>query len=135
MAGSMGRTDGHIISMPKMGGVMEGQEVDWKRLVQFALLGSSDLDNMPSCWYAFRSGGSSPSPGQTNCLSPAARNLFTKRSLRPMSRFPVRRLIRIGRRVRLRILADRGISFESRRRGFIDRYDCRHPDQRAFHDA
>src|ERR1700686_4742150 len=23
---------------------MEGQEVDWKRLVQFALLGSSDLD-------------------------------------------------------------------------------------------
>jgi putative oxidoreductase len=32
----MGRTDGHIIS--------EGQEVDWKRLVQFALLGSSDLE-------------------------------------------------------------------------------------------
>jgi putative oxidoreductase len=39
--------------------------VDWKRLVQFALLGSSDLEQMPSCWYAFRSGCSSPSPGQT----------------------------------------------------------------------
>src|SRR5271155_2117250 len=37
-------------------------------------------NNMPSCWYALRSGCSSPSLGQTNCLSPAGRNLFTKRS-------------------------------------------------------
>src|SRR5260370_42135354 len=28
---------------------------------------------MPSCWYAFRSACSSPSPGQTNCLSPVER--------------------------------------------------------------
>ena len=56
----MGRTDGHIISKAgefandtgfafDMGIVtahppMEGQEVDWKRLVEFALLGSSDLE-------------------------------------------------------------------------------------------
>ena len=32
---------------------------------------------MPFCWCAFRSGYSSPSPVRTNCLSPAARNLFT----------------------------------------------------------
>jgi hypothetical protein len=40
--------------------------MDWKQLVQFALQGSSDLEQ----------------------LSPAARNLFTTRSLRPKSRFP-----------------------------------------------
>ncbi len=66
MARSMGRTDGHIISRREnspttpplvIGEVelydmgyrhstspMERQEVDWKRLVQFTLLGSSDLE-------------------------------------------------------------------------------------------
>src|SRR5215470_16706747 len=38
----MGRTDGHIVvtSLPPM----EGQDVDWKQLVQFALQGSGDLE-------------------------------------------------------------------------------------------
>jgi hypothetical protein len=36
MAGSMGRTDGHI---------RWGLEMGWKRLVQFALLGSGDLEH------------------------------------------------------------------------------------------
>jgi len=36
----MGRTDGHIIS----GRENWRQEVDWKRLVQFTLQGSSDLE-------------------------------------------------------------------------------------------
>src|SRR5580700_1997950 len=57
MARSMGRTDGHIISRRENSlttppfavcsiiiDSMEGQEVDWKRLVQFALLGTSDLE-------------------------------------------------------------------------------------------
>ena len=67
--------------------------MDWKRLVQFALLGSSDLEQYAILLDAFRSGCSSPSPGQTNCLSPAARKLFTKRSLWPKSRFLTRWLI------------------------------------------
>ena len=40
-AGSKGRTDGHVISRCQD---WEGQEVDWKRLVQFALLGSSGFE-------------------------------------------------------------------------------------------
>src|SRR5215470_1180529 len=38
----MGRTDGHIVvtSLPPM----EGQDVDWKQLVQFAFQGSGDLE-------------------------------------------------------------------------------------------
>ncbi len=42
----MGRTDGHLISRREFVYITSsdgGQEVDWKRLVQFALLGSSDL--------------------------------------------------------------------------------------------
>ena len=62
--------------------------MDWKRLVQFALLGSGDWEQMPSCWHAFRSASSSPSPEGTNCSSPAAGKRCTRRSLRPMSRFP-----------------------------------------------
>jgi hypothetical protein len=62
--------------------------MDWKRLVEFALRVAVIWNNMPSCWYAFRSGYSSPSPGQTNCLSSAARKRFTKPSLRPKSPFP-----------------------------------------------
>src|ERR1700752_158638 len=34
----MARTDGYVISRPE-----EGQEMDWKRLIQFALSGSGDL--------------------------------------------------------------------------------------------
>jgi hypothetical protein len=38
-------------------------------------------------------------------------------------------------RVRLRILGDRRVSFEPGLRGFNDRYDCGHADQRGFHLA
>ena len=65
-------------------------------------------NNMPSCWFAFRSACSSPSPGQKNCFLPAAQNLFTRRSSRPKSRFPPDGLFRVGCRVRFRIFAHRG---------------------------
>jgi hypothetical protein len=54
--------------------------MDWKRCIQFALQGSSDLEQYAILGYAFPSGCSSLSPGQTSCLWPAARNLFTRRS-------------------------------------------------------
>jgi len=62
--------------------------VDWKRLVEFALLGSSDLEQYDILLVRVSIGCSSPSPGQTSCLSPAAGKLCTKRSFRPKSRFP-----------------------------------------------
>jgi hypothetical protein len=59
--------------------------VDWKRLVQFALLGSSDLEQYAILLVRVSLGLFFAISGETNCLSPAARNLFTKRSLRPKS--------------------------------------------------
>jgi hypothetical protein len=41
----------------------------------------------------------------------------------------------LGVEVRLRIVGDRGVSFEPGLRGSIDRYDCRHPDRSDFHLA
>ena len=67
--------------------------MDWKRLVQFALLGSSDLEQYAILLIRVSIGLFFAISGQTNCLSPAARNLFTRHSLRPKSRFPARRLI------------------------------------------
>ena len=66
----------------------EGQEVDWKRLVQFALLGSSGLEQYAILLTRVSLGLFFAISGQRNCLSPAAGKLCTKRSLRPKSRFP-----------------------------------------------
>jgi len=65
-------------------------------------------NNTPSCWYASPSGCSSPFPGQTNCLFPAARNSFTKGSFRPKSRSRVRRPISFRGGVCLRSLVTVG---------------------------
>ena len=51
---------------------MEGQEVDWKRLVQFAVLGNSDLEQYAILLVRI-SLGLFFAIGQTNCLPPAAR--------------------------------------------------------------
>jgi hypothetical protein len=57
--------------------------MDWKRLIQFALSGSGDLEQYAILLVRVSIGCSLPSPGQTNYLSPAAPNLFTKRWFRP----------------------------------------------------
>ncbi len=67
--------------------------MDWKQLVQFALLGNSDLEQSAILLVRISIGLFFAISGQTNCLSPVARNLCTTRSLRRKSRFPARRLI------------------------------------------
>jgi len=62
--------------------------VDWKRLVQFALLGSSGLEQYAILLVRVSLGLFFAISGQINCSSPAARKRCTKRSLRPKSRFP-----------------------------------------------
>src|ERR1700751_3824631 len=54
---------------------MEGQEVDWKRLVQFALLGSSDLEQYAVLLVRVSLRLFFAISGQTSCLSPASRKL------------------------------------------------------------
>jgi uncharacterized membrane protein YphA (DoxX/SURF4 family) len=61
--------------------------VDWKRLVQFALLGSSDLEQYAILLVRVSLGLFFAISGANKLFVPA-RNLFTKRSLRPKSHFP-----------------------------------------------
>jgi len=74
----MARTDGYVISRRE-----EGQEMDWKRLIQFALSGSGDLEQYAILLVRVSIGLFFAISGQTNYLSPAAPNLFTKRWFRP----------------------------------------------------
>jgi len=110
--------------------------VDWKQLVQFALQGSSDLE--PYAILLVR-----VSIGLFFAIS-GANKLFVAGGTKPVydtlvkAKIPFPRqtaYFRDGCRVRLRILADRGVSFEPGLRGSIDRYDGRHLDQRGFHPA
>jgi len=50
--------------------------VNWKWLVQLALLGSSGWNNMPSCWYAPSIGLFFAISGANKLFVAAARNLL-----------------------------------------------------------
>ena len=67
--------------------------MDWKRLVQFALQGNSDLEQYAILLIRVSIGLFFAISGGNKLLVPAERNLFTKRWLRPKSRFSARRLI------------------------------------------
>ena len=110
--------------------------MDWKGLVQFALMGSGNLEQYAILLVRV-------SIGLFFAIS-GANKLFVAGGTKPVydtlvkAKVPFPQpdgLFRVGCRVRWRILGDRGVSFEPGLRGFIDRYDCRHPDQRGFHTA
>ena len=109
--------------------------MNWKQLVQFALQGSSDLEQYAILLVRVSIGLFFAISGANKLFVAGGTKPVYERSLRPKSRFPDYGLFRGGCRVRLRILGDRGASFEPGLRGFIDRYDCGHADQRGFHLA
>jgi len=127
---SAGRTNRYIILR------REGEEMDWKRLIQFVLQGSGELEQYAillvrvsiGLFFAI-SGGN-----QIICRRRHETCLRNARSGQsPVS--PPNGLFRGERRVPLRILDGRGFSFEPGLRGLTDRYDCRHLDQCAFDPA
>ena len=67
--------------------------MDWKRLVQFALLGGSDLEQYAILLVRVSIGLFFAISGGSKLFVAAARNLFTTRSFRPKSRFHNRWLI------------------------------------------
>jgi putative oxidoreductase len=67
--------------------------MDWKRLVQFALLGDRDLEQYAILLVRVSIGLFFAISGANKLFVPAARNLFTTRLLSPKFRFPARRLI------------------------------------------
>ena len=110
--------------------------MDWRRLVQFALLGSIDLE--PYAILLVR-----VSLGLFFAIS-GANKLFVAGSRQTMYETLVKAkvsasspddLFRVWCRVRWWILAGRGVSFEHGLRGSIGRYTCRHPDHEAFRHA
>ena len=112
--------------------------MNWKRLVEFALLGSNDLEQYAillvrvslGLFFAISGANKLFVTGGAKAIY---RNAHVK-AKRPVP--PPDGLFRVKRRVRLRILADRGVSFEPEACvDFIDRHDCRCLDQRGFHHA
>jgi hypothetical protein len=98
--------------------------MDWKRLIQFALSGSGDLEQYAILLVRVSIGLFFAISGQTNYLSPAARNAGSGQrvSSSPDGLFRGR----CG--VRWRIPGGNGVSFEPCLRGFIDRYDRHNSD-------
>jgi len=67
---------------------MEEREMDWKRLVQFALQGSSDLEQYAILLIRVSIGLFFAISGANKLFVAGGTNLFTTRSLRPRPRFP-----------------------------------------------
>jgi putative oxidoreductase len=110
--------------------------MDWKRLVQFALLGSSDLEQYAILLVRV-------SLGLFFAIS-GANKLFVTGGTNPVYETLVKANVPFPRQTAYFVsgvefvcgsLLIVGFFFEPGLRGFIDRYDCRHPDQRAFHHA
>ena len=82
IARSMGRTDeAHNLEAKE-------EKMDWKRLVQFGLLGSSDLEQYAILLIRVSVGLFFAISGANKLFAPAARKRCTKCSLRPKSHFP-----------------------------------------------
>jgi putative oxidoreductase len=110
--------------------------MEWKRLVQFALQGSSDLEQYAILLIRV-------SIGLFFAIS-GANKLFVAGGTKPVYETLVKAKVPFPRQTAYfvagvefvwRVLVDRGVSFERSLRGFIDRYDSRHPDQRGLHPA
>ena len=110
--------------------------MDWKRLVQFAMLGSSDLEQYAILLVRV-------SIGLFFAIS-GANKLFVAGGTKPVYDTLVQAKIPFPRQTAYFVsgvefvggsLADRGVSFEPGLRGSIDRYDCRHPDHCRLHLA
>ena len=110
--------------------------MDWKWLVQFALQGSSDLEQYAILLVRVSLGLFFAISGANKLFVAGSTQTMYETLVKAKVPFPQHDdLFRVGCRVRWRILADRGLSFERGLRGFIDRYDCRHPDHQAFRHA
>ncbi len=87
--------------------------MDWKRLVQFALLGSGDLEQYAILLVRVSIGLFFAISGANKLFVAGGTQLYVRNARcgqSPVS--PPDGLFRVGCRVRWRILADRGVSFE-----------------------
>jgi putative oxidoreductase len=110
--------------------------VDWKWLVQFGLLGSSDLEQYAILLVRV-------SLGLFFAIS-GANKLFLGGSTQAMYETLVKATVPFPRLMTYFVsgvefvggsLVAVGVSFEPCMRGSIGRYACRHPDHHAFSDA
>jgi putative oxidoreductase len=115
---------------------MERREMDWKRLVHFALLGSGDLEQFAILLVRV-------SIGLFFAIS-GANKLFVAGGTKPVYETLVKANIPYPRQTAYFVagvefvcgsLVAVGFSFEPGQHGFIDRYGYRHPDRGDFHLA
>ena len=110
--------------------------MDWKRLVQVALLGSSDLEQYAILLVRV-------SIGLFFAISGAGK-LFVAGGTKPVYETLVKAKVPFPRQTAYFVsgvefvcgsLVAVGFLSSPAWRGFIDRHDCRHPDRGAFHHA
>jgi putative oxidoreductase len=110
--------------------------MEWKRLVQFSLQGSSDLEQYAILLIRV-------SIGLFFAIS-GANKLFVAGGTKPVYDTLVKAKAPCPRQLAYFVagvefvggsLLTVGVCFEPSLRGFIDRYDNRHPDQRGLHPA
>jgi putative oxidoreductase len=101
---------------------MEGQEMDWKRLVQCGLLGSSDLEQYAILLIRV-------SVGLFFAIS-GANKLFVAGSAQTMYETLVEAKVPFPHLMTYFVSA---VEFDPGLRRFIGRYACRHPDHQTFH--
>ena len=94
--------------------------VDWKWLVQFGLLGSSDLEQYAILLVRVSLGLFFAISGANKFFVAGSRQTMYETLVEAKVPFPhLMAYFRVGCRVRWRILPDRGVSFEPGLRGFI----------------
>ena len=110
--------------------------MDWKHLVRFALLGSSDLEQYAILLVRV-------SIGLFFAIS-GANKLFASGGLKPVYETLVKAKVPFPHLMAYFVsgvefvggsLLAVGFLSSPASRSFIDRYDCRHPDHRDFHHA
>jgi putative oxidoreductase len=114
---------------------MEGQEMEWKRLVQIALLGS-DLEQYAILVVRVSLGLFFAISGANKLFDAGSAQTMYETLVKADVPFPhLMTYFVSGVEFRWRGLAGSGVSLEPGRRGFISRYGCRHSDHQALRYA
>ena len=108
--------------------------MDWKRLVQFALLGSGDLEQYAILLVRVSVGLFFAISGANKLFVASSRQTMYE-TLVAAKVLAARMFAGIGCGVRWRMLAGCGVSFKSGQRDSIRRHACRHRDHQAFRHA
>jgi len=109
--------------------------MDWKRLVQFALQGSGDLEQYAILLVRVSIGLFFAISGANKLFVSGGTKLVYQRLVQAKIPFPRQTAYFVSGWSLFAIPGDRRVCFEPSQPGFIDRYGCRHRDHRGKNSA